>query len=749
MKNVEEILNELYSIEPSLRDKEVEVKKIIQTLLESRPEITIDENFINQLREKLLEKRSFSIQDLFSKKINFTLAGSIISIIAILVVAPLVYNMLKSPDSDGNNIISYENRIIKDDEGGIIITNDKNSDLKNIKPENIIAGFVKFKSEDEFNKYLSQASQGYFGMGTLGDTRETMALEAPMPSASKDINVGGATTPDRVSETNVQVSGIDEPDILKTDGKEIYYSPTSMYYAKPIIMEREIGGGIMPPDYYQAKTQVIKAFPIDKLAKESTIDKTGNLLLSDNTLVVFENQVIYGYDVSNPSSPKEKWSVKLDSRNQVDQARLYNGKIYLITKTYTSRGGPCPMPLFEKGSEKISVQCLDIYHPIVPIPVSNTYHISTINPSNGDIKKEISFVGSYNSTVYMSKNALYVAYSYNGDYLEFFYNFFKENSDIISQNIIDRLGKIRNYDLSQEAKMTEFTVLMQELENSLSDDERLKFDNEMQNRMESYANKHKRDLTKTDIAKININNFKVDALGTIAGNLLNQFSLDEYEGNLRAATTVGGGGMWGMGSRESENDIYVMNGDLKIIGSIKGLGLDERIYSARFVENKGYLVTFKQVDPFFVLDLSDPKNPQVKGELKIPGYSSYLHPISKDKILGVGKEGSNVKISLFDVSDPSNPKEASKYNLDDYWSEILNTHHAFLIDKKHNVFFMPGGKGGYIFSYENDNLTLKRAVSNIQAKRALFINDYLYIVGDDKIVVLNESNWEKVKELDL
>ncbi|MEK7575657.1 MAG: beta-propeller domain-containing protein [Patescibacteria group bacterium] len=739
MKNVEEILNELYSIEPSLRDKEAEVKKIVQTLLESRPEITIDENFINQLREKLLKKRSFSIQDFFSKKINFTLSGSVISVVVVLIFAPLLYYYINYKDNGSIPIENTENNVeIEKKDGGII---------KMDSSKKIIAGFVKFKSEDEFNKYLSQSSQGYFEMGIVGTRMETMALEAP--SAPKDINVGGATTPDRVSETNVQVLGIDEPDILKTDGKEIYYSSQNRYYPGPIIMEREIiGGKIMPPDYYQAKTQIIKAFPIDKFAKESTIDKTGNLLLSDNTLVVFENQVIYGYDVSNPSSPKEKWSVKLDSRNQIDQARLYDGKIYLVTKNYTSRGGPCPMPLFEKGNEKISVKCIDIYHPIISVPVNNTYHISTINPLNGDIKKEISFVGSYNSTVYMSKNALYVAYSYNGDYLEFFHNFFKENSDIVSQNIIERLGKIKNYDLSQEAKMAEFQVLMQELENSLSDDEKLKFDNEMQNRMESYAKKHKRDLLKTDIAKINISNFKVDALGTIAGNLLNQFSLDEYEGNLRLATTIRVN-MWGIDSRESENDIYVMDGDLKITGSIKGLGLDERIYSARFVEDKGYLVTFKQIDPFFVLDLSDPKNPKVKGELKIPGYSSYLHPISKNKILGVGKEGSNVKVSLFDVSDPANPKEASKYNLDDYWSEILNTQHAFLIDKKHNVFFMPGSKGGYVFSYENDNLTLKRAVSNIQAKRALFINDYLYIVGDDKIVVLDEVNWEKVKELDL
>jgi uncharacterized secreted protein with C-terminal beta-propeller domain len=138
----------------------------------------------------------------------------------------------------------------------------------------------------------------------------------------------------------------------------------------------------------------------------------------------------------------------------------------------------------------------------------------------------------------------------------------------------------------------------------------------------------------------------------------------------------------------------------------------------------------------------------LKGQLKIPGYSSYLHPITKDKILGIGKEGSNVKISLFDVSDPERPTEISKYNLDEYWSDILNTHHAFLLDEKHQIFFLPGGRGGYIFSYQNNKFELKRAVSDISAKRAIYINDYLYIIGDNKIVVLNELNWEKINELE-
>ena len=117
--------------------------------------------------------------------------------------------------------------------------------------------------------------------------------------------------------------------------------------------------------------------------------------------------------------------------------------------------------------------------------------------------------------------------------------------------------------------------------------------------------------------------------------------------------------------------------------------------------------------------------------------------------MGVGKEGSRVKVSLFDVSDAANPKEASKFVLEEYWSDILNTHHAFLLDPRHKVFFMPGGNGGYVFSYDSDKLSIKKAVSGISAKRAVFIDDYMYIAGDNKIIVLDENSWERIGQLDL
>jgi len=225
--------------------------------------------------------------------------------------------------------------------------------------------------------------------------------------------------------------------------------------------------------------------------------------------------------------------------------------------------------------------------------------------------------------------------------------------------------------------------------------------------------------------------------------------LDEYANNLRIAVTIGQG--WSRFGRlgESVSDVYVLDKNLKTVGSVKGMGEGERIYSVRFLQDKGFVVTFKQIDPFYVLDLSDPGKPEIKGELKIPGYSSYLHPITKDRILGIGKENNDVKVSLFDVSNPSKPKEVAKYALDEYWSDILNTHHAFLLDDKHKVFFMPGQRGGYIFSYTNDELKLKKAVSDISAKRALYIDDYLYIIGENEIVVLNELDWQEVNKLDL
>jgi hypothetical protein len=181
--------------------------------------------------------------------------------------------------------------------------------------------------------------------------------------------------------------------------------------------------------------------------------------------------------------------------------------------------------------------------------------------------------------------------------------------------------------------------------------------------------------------------------GSVDGMLLNQFSMSEHEGRLRVATTtdgqlvVGGDAVVEGPNRQSESAVSILepSGDkLVLTGRVAGLGKGERIYSVRFIGNRGYVVTFRQTDPLYSLDLSDPANPRVTGELKINGYSAYLHPIAENLLIGVGQDATNegrvtgTQVSLFDVSDPAAPRRLQQFQLPGAYSEAEWDHHAFL-----------------------------------------------------------------------
>ena len=475
--------------------------------------------------------------------------------------------------------------------------------------------------------------------------------------------------------------------------------------------------------------------------------------MANDILIVFSGRNIFGYDVSEPQSPGKKWDINIGDNHSIVEARLYKDKIYLVTKSRTDIYHPCPIKPLEAGGEQLVISCREIYHPVRPIPADITFVVMILDTVSGKVENKISFVGSSGSSiVYMSEKAIYTTYSYYTSVMKFFSGFFQEEcQDIIPALLTEKIKKLESLDISQQAKLLEFEVILEQYFASLDNDEKLRIENELSNRMAGYYEEHKRNVEKTGIVKIGVDDLAIKAVGSVPGRLLNQFALDEYKDNIRAAVTIGE--RWGFAAGVSRggsaNDVYILDKNLKIQGSVKDMGLTEKIYSVRFVGDKGYVVTFRQIDPFYVLDLSDPEKPELKGELKIPGYSSYLHPISEDKILGIGKEGWQIKISLFDVSSPTDPKESDKYILDESWSDILSTHHAFLLDKKHNIFFLPGQKGGYIFSYQNGKLKLVKAIDQTSVRRAIYINDYLYIIGDTKISVLNETDWERVNDLNL
>jgi len=630
-------------------------------------------------------------------------------------------------------------------------------------------GMKKFSGEEEFKLYLAKAEQ------TRDKQQKTFTMGTPTTLSAPMEEKSTLSAPaERVSETTVQVKGIDEPDIVKTDGSRIYFSHTPRYYfrddegIRPLPAEEsslEIKS-IMPLPLSQSKTKtdIIQAFPPTELKTESSIEAQGNLLLvkEKKTVVIFSGDEILSYNVADPKNPQKKWDVKLGKNTSVEDSRLLNGKIYVVMKKWIDQIKPCGYTLFSTNNAPFILPCPLIYHPTRMIPVDVTFTAAVLNPETGAIESNISFVGSsQDSVIYMSPNALYVTYSYQENPVKIIAPFFKEKgSDLVSPSILSQIEKLQNYEISDSAKIFELETIMTRYLNTLTNDERLRINNELTNRLQDYYEIRKRELEKTAIVKIVSGTetspvLAITSQGNVPGFPVNQFALDEYNGNLRIATTVGQRGIWFSfggfwpGNSKSVNDVYVLDGSLKEIGSVKNLGLTERVYSARFIGDRGYLVTFRQIDPFYVLDMTDPRNPAVKGELKIPGYSSYLQPLALNKILGIGQESSQVKASLFDVSDAQNPKEIDKYLLSEGWSEVLSNHRAFLLDEKHQVFFLPGGQGGYIFSYKDDKLKLLKTVSGYSVKRAVFLDDYLYVIAEDKIVVFNENDWTEVNMLEL
>jgi uncharacterized secreted protein with C-terminal beta-propeller domain len=181
------------------------------------------------------------------------------------------------------------------------------------------------------------------------------------------------------------------------------------------------------------------------------------------------------------------------------------------------------------------------------------------------------------------------------------------------------------------------------------------------------------------------------ATGTVPGFILNNYALSEYNGDLRVASTENP--PWTNGAQgTSSSRLTVLRQDgskLVQVGAVGGLGQGERIYAVRLIGERGYVVTFRQIDPLYTLDLSDPTAPKVVGELKIPGYSAYLHPVGENLLLGVGRDGSSVKTSLFDVSDFAAPREVAQLQFGSSMSAVENEAHAFLFWPKTNLVVMP------------------------------------------------------------
>lgn len=246
---------------------------------------------------------------------------------------------------------------------------------------------------------------------------------------------------------------------------------------------------------------------------------------------------------------------------------------------------------------------------------------------------------------------------------------------------------------------------------------------------------------------------KAVAQGSVPGYINDSFSIDEYKGNLRVVVTV-----------DETNSVYVLNKKLKRIGKIEGLAKDERIYSARFMGDTGYFVTFRETDPLFSVDLSDPKNPKILGALKIPGFSEYLHFYGEGKLLGIGMDvdeetgvTGGVKLTMFDISDKRDVKEVNTYVLENVYStDLFYDYKAAMIDVNKNMIgfaaYPEGTAKYYLFHYDEKNgfqCDLEETINGnaSRAARGIYIDKILYVIQGNVIEAYSLRDYKKVDDL--
>lgn len=276
------------------------------------------------------------------------------------------------------------------------------------------------------------------------------------------------------------------------------------------------------------------------------------------------------------------------------------------------------------------------------------------------------------------------------------------------------------------------------------------------------------------------------AAGEVPGVALNSFSMDEHNGYFRIATTVD---QWNSSddtsSLQTWNNLYTLDEHMQIVGRLEHLSEGERLFASRFIGDRSYLVTFEQVDPLFVIDLSVPSAPKVLGELKIPGFSSYLHPFDENHIIGFGQDAADtaagavtggLKLALFDVTDVAHPSQLHSLTIGKQgsYSPLLYDHKALLFNKQRGLLGFPVSvtanksgqdwpvevfQGAYIFHVSLEHGFQKQAAISHQPagdnsdwnraiQRLLRIGDTLYTLSDARIQANALLGFEEIGGLD-
>lgn len=470
------------------------------------------------------------------------------------------------------------------------------------------------------------------------------------------------------SQTNVRQEGVDEGDIVKTDGIYLYVVEENGYVVDIV----SANGGDMEKcgSVTLEKECTIREIYLDTERKRMVLISEQDYMTADGGTVETEALT---YDIADVAKPKEIG--RMSQSGNYNTSRMADGYLYLFSEYYVNspivREDPSTyVPLInEKEMERADI-CLP------QVSQGCMYEVITsIDIGNPDEICDSTAIFSKGGQTYVSNQNIY------------YYETQWEDSDRYTTTV----RKFAYQDGKLEGR----------------------------------------------------------AQGSFAGYLNDTFSIDEYQGKLRVVTTDG-----------DTNAVYVMDESLEITGAIEDLAKDERVYSARFIGDTGYFVTFRETDPLFSVDLSDPENPRIIGELKIPGFSEYLHFYGEDRLLGIGMAADEntgategVKLTMFDISDRTDVKEEATYVIEDsYGTDVAYDYKAVLADPQKNLIGFAAygirGEDYYLFTYEEEAGFVCKLQEEINGNssggtRGLYVGDTLYVIRGNVIEAYDLVNSKK------
>lgn len=663
------------------------------------------------------------------------------------------YRQYVEPLSDLNAIPSsvsdLDKSIARGEMAEIIYRVEEDVDTKDsLKYEELEGELIPVESCDSLKEMFLDDPYYYTWAWDEEIAEESADTAAPSETSDSSKNLSAGS--DEYSTTNTQVSGVDEADTIKNDGEYIYMLKND------------------------DTIRIIDAYPAEEMNEVASIEFTGE----------------------NSFYPSEIY-VDGDQLTVIGSIINYNFD-------------------FDYGWEEEPY--LNYYHQ----SRTGAYIYDISDHTNPTLTRQLEFDGGYNNSRKIDDTLYLIMEKYDLSY--YYYGF--ELEDLNVEEILPRYYDSATDEDSLLVDCTDIKYLPQERDlNYLItvaiplDDEDGKIDQEViigepgtvyASADNLYVasvnydyNNYYYDWTN---AKTLVHKFALDEgsieyedSGKVPGTVLNQFSLDEYDDHLRIATTEGS---WWSGDAP-ENNLYILDKSLDIVGSVEGLAPGEEIYSTRFMGDTGYIVTFEKVDPLFVLDLSDPTNPYVTGELKVPGYSDYLHPWGDDYLIGFGKDAEDaaeeeeaardlnfswyqgMKMSLFNVSDMTNPTQVDSEGIGDRgtYSELLYNHKALLFSDNLKLLSFPVTvaivedpntpsweygdyvfQGAYVYNFDENGFDILGTITHYDddfdftnywgygekdIERIIYIGDNLYSISDEIIMANNMNTLDEVNHIEL